>query len=268
MCIRLSIFHFNTKNTSIKHGERRLKTAIKLDNRNSPSTPIHIHVRGAGRSAPREPTYKLPARHSESAERCLSRLFLSVNNNTSRSHRRAGREPLPAARAATGLKAGRPQLSGVKRVAHPLSAPPRRAGRGWWRRRGRPVEGVSPRGERRDYHSFLCSSMETPPGPMETSISRPPTTDSVWRGDHIHQVRKTNTNNRTNTNTNSAALRKDIRLTIYYPNNSVAGQNQSGNRPTMSFRCRNKDVSYARDSGQGAAADRYQHGYPTSALST
>ena len=106
---------------------------------------------------------------------------------------------------------------------------------------GRPVEGVLSRGEGRDYHSFLCSSMETPPGPMETSISRPPTTDSVWTGD-IHQVRKTNTNNRTN----SAALRKDIRPTIL-SNNSVAGQNQSGNRPTMSFRRWNKDLSYTWD---------------------
>jgi len=31
------------------------------------------------------------------------------------------------------------------------------------------------------YHFFLCSSMETPPGPKDTTIRRPPITDSVWK---------------------------------------------------------------------------------------
>lgn len=29
------------------------------------------------------------------------------------------------------------------------------------------------------YHIFLCSSIETPPGPSDTIISNPPTTDKV-----------------------------------------------------------------------------------------
>lgn len=30
-----------------------------------------------------------------------------------------------------------------------------------------------------NYHSFLCSSKETPPGPRDTIISNPPITDKV-----------------------------------------------------------------------------------------
>jgi len=35
------------------------------------------------------------------------------------------------------------------------------------------------------YHCFLCSSMLTPPGPMDTSISRPPITDMVWKKSYL-----------------------------------------------------------------------------------
>ena len=31
------------------------------------------------------------------------------------------------------------------------------------------------------YHFFLCSSIDTPPGPRETTIKRPPITDRVWK---------------------------------------------------------------------------------------
>jgi hypothetical protein len=33
-----------------------------------------------------------------------------------------------------------------------------------------------------DHHFFFCSSMETPPGPRDTTISRPPITERVWGG--------------------------------------------------------------------------------------
>ena len=31
------------------------------------------------------------------------------------------------------------------------------------------------------YHLFLCSSRDTPPGPWETTMSKPPMTDVVWK---------------------------------------------------------------------------------------
>lgn len=31
------------------------------------------------------------------------------------------------------------------------------------------------------YHFFLCSSIDTPPGPSDTIISKPPMTESVYK---------------------------------------------------------------------------------------
>lgn len=39
------------------------------------------------------------------------------------------------------------------------------------------------------YHFFLCSSIETPPGPSETIISSPPMTDSVWKKSYFKKSR-------------------------------------------------------------------------------
>lgn len=37
------------------------------------------------------------------------------------------------------------------------------------------------------YHFFLCSSMETPPGPRDTTISSPPITDNVWKKSYLRK---------------------------------------------------------------------------------
>lgn len=47
----------------------------------------------------------------------------------------------------------------------------------------------------RFYHFFLCSSIDTPPGPSETIIRSPPITDKVyarWRHKKTHTKKKTN----------------------------------------------------------------------------
>jgi len=41
--------------------------------------------------------------------------------------------------------------------------------------------------ELRFHHFFLDSSMETPPGPSETTINRPPITDSVWKKSYLRK---------------------------------------------------------------------------------
>ena len=33
----------------------------------------------------------------------------------------------------------------------------------------------------KDYHFFLDSSIDTPPGPRDTTIKSPPMTESVWK---------------------------------------------------------------------------------------
>lgn len=41
----------------------------------------------------------------------------------------------------------------------------------------------------RFYHFFLCSSIETPPGPRDTIISNPPITDNVWKKSYFKKSR-------------------------------------------------------------------------------
>lgn len=40
------------------------------------------------------------------------------------------------------------------------------------------------------YHFFLCSSIETPPGPRETIMSSPPITDNVWKKSYFKKSRR------------------------------------------------------------------------------
>lgn len=37
------------------------------------------------------------------------------------------------------------------------------------------------------YHFFLCSSIDTPPGPRDTTISSPPITDNVWKKSYLRK---------------------------------------------------------------------------------
>lgn len=41
-----------------------------------------------------------------------------------------------------------------------------------------------------DYYFFLCSSIETPPGPKLTIISNPPITDKVWKKSYFKKSRR------------------------------------------------------------------------------